>query len=307
MIDPIIFSVKIFGLTLSLHWYGVFVALGIGVAAWLAEKEIRRRGENGEHVWNALLVVIPLGIIGARLWYVANAILGGSRYYLDNPLQIFNIPEGGLHFYGGLLFGAAAILWYIRRYKLDVLLFLDAIAPVTLVGQALARPANFINQELYGQPTSLPWGISIDAAHRISPYNDLSLYPVDTTLFHPTFAYEMLWNFLAAGLLLWLSRRFNDKIKPGVIFYGWLVLAGIGRAMIETFRPDQPRFLRTDLTYTRLVALIMFALGVFLLLVRYGIIRLPFLKPGPDKYRILPEQVLPVVEAEKTQTDADPN
>jgi phosphatidylglycerol:prolipoprotein diacylglycerol transferase len=286
MINPVIFSVKILGLTLTLHWYGVFVALGIFVAAWLAEKEVVRRGEKADHVWNALLLIIPLGIIGARLWYVANATLGGNSYYLQNPLQIFNLPEGGLHFYGGLLFGAAAIIWYIWRNKLDIWLFLDSAAPVTLIGQAVARPANFINQELYGQPTDLPWGIPIESAHRIPPYNNLAQYPLETTRFHPTFAYEIIWNVLAGGLLLWAGRRFKDRLKPGTLFYAWLILAGIGRALIETFRPDQPRIPGTDLSYTRLIALLMIAVGGFMMLVRYEIVRLPFLKPGPESYHI---------------------
>lgn len=285
MIDPVIFSVKVFGITLTLHWYGVFIALGIFVAAWLAEKEVTRRGEKGDHVWNALLLVIPLGIIGSRLWYVANATLGGNRYYLENPLQILNLPEGGLHFYGGLLFGALAVIWYIWRNRLDVWLFLDAAAPVTLVGQAVARPANFINQELYGQPTELPWGIPIEPVHRIPPYNNLTEFPFDTTRFHPTFAYEILWNLFAAGVLLWAARRFKDMIKPGSVFYAWLILAGIGRVIIEAFRPDQPRFAGTDLTYTRLVAIIMAIIGGVMLLIRYEVIRIPFIKPGPEKYR----------------------
>lgn len=297
MIDPVIFSIEIFGLHLTLHWYGVFVALGIFVAAWLAEKEVVRLGEKAEHVWNALLLVIPVGIIGSRLWYVANATVGGSRYYIENPLQIFNIPEGGLHFYGGLLFGAAAILFYIWRNHLDVWLFLDAVAPVTLIGQAIARPANFINQELYGQPTNLPWGIQIDPAHRIPPYNDLTQYPFETTNFHPTFAYEIIWNFFAAGLLLWAFRRYKDRFKPGAAFYAWLALAGIGRVIIEAFRPDQPRIPGTDLSYTRLVAVLMALIGGVMLLVRYQVIRLSFLRPGPNEYRIPSEQ--PTVTGEE--------
>src|SRR4030065_1356489 len=148
MIDPIIFSIKLFGLTLTLRWYGVLVMLGALVGTWIAEKEVNRRGENGERIWDLMLWVLPAGIVGARLWYIFNTTLGGSRYYLDDPLKIINIPEGGLHFFGGLVFGAIALLLYLNRNKLDVWLFLDAIAPAALIGQAVARPANFINQEL---------------------------------------------------------------------------------------------------------------------------------------------------------------
>ena len=292
MIDPVIFSIKLFGgLTLTLRWYGVLAMLGVMVAAWIAERELQHRGENGEHIWNALIWALPVGVIGARLWYVVNTTLGGNSYYLDNPGQILNIPQGGLHFYGGLLFGAIAMIVYIRRNKLDPWLILDVAAPVTMIGQAIARPANFINQELYGQPTTLPWGIPIEASHRIPPYNDMSLYPASTR-FHPTFAYEMLWNFLTIGLLLWAARRFPEKFKPGAMFGWWLVLAGVGRVWIEFFRPDQPRISGTDISYTTLVSALMALAGVLVLLVRYGYLRLKFAQNWEEKY-LITEQVQP--------------
>ncbi|MBN1452999.1 MAG: prolipoprotein diacylglyceryl transferase [Anaerolineales bacterium] len=285
MIDPVIFSFKIFGINFALRWYGVLVMLGVMVAAWIAEREYTRRGENSEHIWNSLIWALPVGVVGARLWYVANATLGGNSYYMDNPGQILNIPQGGLHFFGGLLFGALAMIFYIRRNNLDPWLLLDVAAPVTMIGQAIARPANFINQELYGQPTTLPWGISIEAQHRIPPYNDMNLYP-DSTRFHPAFAYEMIWNFLAAGLLLWAARHFPEKFKPGAMFSWWLVLAGVGRVIIEAFRPDQPRIPGTDLSYSRLVAGLMALAGVIMLLVRYRYIRLKFAEDWEEEYQI---------------------
>ena len=286
MIDPVIFSFKLFGITFALRWYGVLVMLGVMVAAWIAEREYSRRGENGEHIWNALIWALPVGVVGARLWYVANTTLGGNPYYLNNPGQILNIPQGGLHFFGGLLFGGIAMVIYIRRNNLDPWLLLDVAAPVTMIGQAIARPANFINQELYGQPTSLPWGISIDAQHRIPPYNDMNLYPASTR-FHPTFAYEMIWNFITAGALLWLARRFPEKFKPGAMFSWWLIISGVGRVIIEAFRPDQPRIPGTDLSYSRLIAGLMALAGVVMLLVRYGYIRLKFAENWEEEYRIM--------------------
>jgi phosphatidylglycerol:prolipoprotein diacylglycerol transferase len=184
LINPVIFSREIFGITITLRWYGVLVMLGVMVAAWIAEREYTRRGENGEHIWNSLIWALPVGVVGARLWYVANATLGGNPYYLDNPGQILNIPQGGLHFFGGLLFGAIAMIIYIRRNNLDPWLLLDVAAPVTMIGQAVARPANFINQELYGQPTTLPWGIPIEVQHRILS----TTCALSGARFHPTFA-----------------------------------------------------------------------------------------------------------------------
>lgn len=284
MIDPVIFSFQIGGFQFALRWYGVLVMLGVVVAGWFAGREVTYRGEDGDSIWDALLWTLPPGIIGARLWYVVNATLGGNSYYLDNPIQILNIPQGGLHFYGGLLFGAAAMVYYLRKNRKDVWLFLDAIAPATLLGQALARPANFINQELYGQPTTLPWGIPIDATHRLGIYQDLTKFPLETTRFHPTFAYEMIWNFLAFALIIYISHRFVSRMKPGAVFFGWLALAGIGRFLIEFFRPDQPLIGTTGITTTQLVALLMAIAGLVLLAFRYGRLRLP-LPAMPEKYK----------------------
>jgi len=294
MIDPVIFTFKLFIWTVTLRWYGVLVMFGAVVGAWLAEKEIRRRGENGEAIWDAMVWVLPLGIIGARLWYVVNNILGGSTYYTDTPAKIINIPEGGLHFFGGLLFGAVALYFFLKKNGMDFWLFLDSIAPAVLIGQALARPANFINQELYGQPTKLPWGIAIDAGHRLAQYADLSLFPVAATRFHPTFAYEMLLNIPLALLLIWVSRQYADKMKPGAVFSGWLVFAGLARAFIEFFRPDQPHIGNSFVTYSMFVSLLMAVTGVVMLLVRYGKLQLAFAKDWEEEYKIKPVEVDPL-------------
>lgn len=286
MIDPIIFSFKLFNFEVILRWYGVLVMLGAVAGAMWAEREIRRRGENGEVIWDALIWVLPAGILGARLWYVVNNILGGSTYYTDNPAKILNIPEGGLHFFGGLLFGVIALSIFLKRSGKDMWLFLDAIAPATLLGQALARPANFINQELYGQPTQLPWGISIEADHRLAAYSDLSLFPVETTRFHPTFAYEMILNFLIVLFLWWLSRRYEKQLKPGALFSAWLMLAGLSRTFIEFFRPDQPRIGESFVSYTMVISFLMAVTGVVMLLVRYGRLKLAIAEGWEDEYQI---------------------
>ncbi len=287
MIDPVIFSFDIGSMTFALRWYGVLVMLGALAGTWLAAQEIKRRGEDEEYLWDAIIILLPVGILGARLWYVANATLGGNSYYMQNPGQILNIPQGGLHFYGGMVFGAIALYWYARKYKLDLWLLLDSLAPAALVGQAIARPANFINQELYGQPTTLPWGISIDASHRLSQYSDMSIFP-DSTRFHPAFAYEMVWNFLAAGVIIWYLRRNPEKDKPGTGFALWLLLAGVGRVWLEIFRPDQPRIPGTNTSITTLVAAVMTLVGMILLLIRYKIIKVPFAEKWAEKYQIAP-------------------
>ena len=200
MIDPVIFTIGNF----SLRWYGVIVMVGVIVGSLFIERELKRHGENSDRIWDALIWVVPVGIIGARLWYVLNDILGGNRLYLEDPSKIYKVWEGGLHIYGAILLGAVVLLLYLRKNQLDAWLFLDAAGPAILIGQAIGRVANFINQELYGPPTTLPWGIPIDSVHRLREFANLPA----STRFHPTFAYEMLWNFAAAGFLIWLSRRY---------------------------------------------------------------------------------------------------
>jgi phosphatidylglycerol:prolipoprotein diacylglycerol transferase len=286
MIDPVIFTIRLFGMEFPLRWYGVIVMTGVIVGSLIVEREIRRRGENGDRIWDALIWVLPIGILGARLWFVLNATLGGNRFYIENPGSIIRIWEGGLHIFGGFLLGAAALLWYLRQNKLDPWLFLDSAGPAVLIGQGIGRIANFINQELYGPPTTLPWGIPISAEHRLTQYRDLNLFPVETTRFHPTFAYEMLWNFTAAGLLLWLSRRYEKDLKPGALFAGWLVLAGVGRVIIEFFRPDQPKIPDLGISYTSIFAALMAIVGAVLLMARYKAINLSFAENWEEEYRI---------------------
>jgi len=288
MIDPVIFTINIGEFSFSLYWYGVLVMLGVAIAAWLAAVEFKRRGQDPDYVWDSLLWVLPAGIIGARLWYVANATLGGDMRYVQDPLAIINLRQGGLHYFGAILFGAIAFYFYAKKMGLDFWLAVDSFSPGLLLGQAIARPANFINQELYGQPTNLPWGIPIDAQHRMKPWDDLAQFPLETTRFHPTFAYEILWNMLSVGILLVLARKFKDKMKPGVIFGSWLILAGLGRNIIEFFRPDQPTFPGTAFSYSRFVAILMMLAGALLILIKYRVIKVKFISPGKDEYEIAP-------------------
>jgi len=280
MIDPVIFTIGNF----SLRWYGVIVMTGVIVGSILVERKLKEHGENSDTIWDALVWVLPIGIIGARLWYVLNATIGGSTAYTNNPAEIFYIWHGGLHIFGGFVFGGATLLVYLNKNKLDPWLFLDAAGPAMLAGQAIGRIANFINQELYGPPTTLPWGISISSEHRLPQFASLP----DSTHFHPTFAYEMIWNFASAGLLLWLSRRYKDEIKPGTLFAGWLLLAGTGRAWIELFRPDQPKIGDSIVSYSMVVSALMAIGGAVMLMARYKAINLRTAENWEDEYKIAP-------------------
>ena len=284
--NPIIFTLHIGTFTFAPRWYGIIVMFGTLVGAGLASYEVRRRGGNGERVWDMLLWLVPAGVVGGRLGFVVISTLGGNDYYIKNPIQILNVPAGGLHIFGGLLLGAITLFFYARRYKLDLWLYLDAIGPAALVGQALARPANFINQELYGPPTTLPWGIPIDAQYRIGVYQNLGLYPLATTRFHPDFAYEMIWNLVIAALLLWAARHYAEQLKPGAIWFAWLFFASFGRFWLEFLRTDQPRVSGSWISYTQIATRCMMACGAVFFLARMGVFRLPFMQ-WHEQYQVV--------------------
>jgi phosphatidylglycerol:prolipoprotein diacylglycerol transferase len=148
---------------------------------------------------------------------------------------------------------------------------------------------------LYGPPTTLPWGISIEAEHRLAPWNDLAKFPVETTRFHPTFAYEMIWNLIMAGLLIYLITRKGDQLRTGVIAALSLIAAGIGRAWIELFfRPDQPHFFNLPVSTSFLLSVIFALVGLFILLVKTEKISVSFMQPGSTGYLKRPVRRPPV-------------
>ena len=288
MIDPIIFTFDLFGITLTLRWYGVLAMVGLLVGATIADREIKRRGGDSEKLWDALVWLAIAGVAGARLWYVVNDILSGSVYFVEQPIRALYISEGGLHIYGAVVAGLITAYFYCKKVGFDFRLLLDAAAPGMLVGQAIGRISNFINQELYGPPTDLPWGVPISAAHRYQPWRDLAQFPEDTTRFHPTFFYEALWNLVGAGLMLWLGRRYARQLKPGVIFALWLIWAGLGRCFLEVFgfRPDQRPIAGLGVSISGLVAGLMALAGAVYLLAKYQVIKLPFVSPKPTTYKV---------------------
>ncbi|MFQ5610516.1 MAG: prolipoprotein diacylglyceryl transferase [Anaerolineae bacterium] len=236
--DPIIFHIG----PLALRWYGILIVTGAIAAAYVATFEANRRRENPDHVWNALIWVLIAGIVGARLYHVFSTPQGTNRnlsYYLENPVDILKIWEGGLGIYGAVLGGVLAIWIYARRNNLSIWRWLDIAAPGVLLAQAIGRWGNFFNQELYGPPTTLPWGIPItNALQRIPPYDDLTLYPLDATRFHPTFLYESTWNFVWFLILMWGIRRFRARLRDGDVISLYLIIYPLGRIIVESFRPD---------------------------------------------------------------------
>jgi phosphatidylglycerol:prolipoprotein diacylglycerol transferase len=225
----------------GVHWYGVLIVAGILLGAVYAARRVRADGGNPDHVWNGLIAAIVLAIIGARLYHVFSEPEGGAvgwSYYREHPVEIFKVWQGGLGIYGAIAGGVLGVVIYAWWAKLRPLQWLDYGAPGLILGQAIGRWGNFINQELYGPPTgSSWWGLIIDPEHRIIPYNDLTTYPPDT-LFHPTFLYESLWCLLAFIALALIARKLKDRLLPGDILLGYIIGYPLGRFFIEFLRPD---------------------------------------------------------------------
>jgi phosphatidylglycerol:prolipoprotein diacylglycerol transferase len=221
-----IFGVKI-------YFYALIIIAGALLAAVLASKEAKRRGFNTDIVWDLLPWLLMAGIIGARIWHVLTPdetlLIDGKNPYFLRPLEIFNIRNGGLGIPGAVMAGALALWIYTRKKKLNFLTWADIIAPGLALGQAIGRWGNFFNQEVYGKPTNLPWGIKIDLAHRLPGFENVERY-------HPTFFYEFLWNLLNMFVLLWVARKFKEKLKPGDIFFLYLIIYSFGRFMLEFIR-----------------------------------------------------------------------
>lgn len=225
---------------LALRWYGVLMMSAILTGAYVAGREVERQGHDSNTIWDMLLWVLIPALIGARLYYVfiqAPRGPAGLDFYLANPVEILKIWKGGIHIFGAFIFGGIALWLFVRRQGLPLLVYLDAVALGLPLAQAIGRLGNFINQELYGPPTTLPWGLRIEQQNRVPPYNDLLAYP-DTTRFHPLFLYEALWNLVGFALIFWISRRFANRLKSGDILLMYLIWYPLGRFFIEFLRTD---------------------------------------------------------------------
>jgi len=266
-VEPIIFQAGPF----ALRWYGLFLVAGMMIATWMASRHVARKGYDGEKVWDLLVWVLIPGLIGARLYYVfiqsPRGPEGFGRFMAD-PITIFQIWTGGIHIYGAFILGGLALLLYTRWQKLNLPLYLDALGIGIPLGQAIGRWANFINQELYGPPTTLPWGLRIDAAHRIAPYHDLALFPEEAR-FHPLFLYESLWNFIGFGLIFWISRRFEKELRPGDLFLCYLIWYPLGRFFIEFIRTDSWFFPGTPFNVVHLLSAISVVIAALVLYLRH--------------------------------------
>jgi phosphatidylglycerol:prolipoprotein diacylglycerol transferase len=226
-----------FHTSFHIYFYGILIMAGVVAAAFLGQAEAKRRGINPDYIWDALFWVVLAGIIGARLWHIftppPSMVEQGitTKWYLTHPLDMLNIRNGGLGIPGAIIGGALAMWFYCRRKKITFLSMVDTVIPGVALAQGIGRWGNFFNQELYGKPTNLPWKIYIDPAHRVPGYQN-------NDYFHPLFLYESLWNILNMAILLWMGRRFEKWLKPGDLFYVYMIMYSIGRFSLDFLRLD---------------------------------------------------------------------
>ncbi|WP_342384277.1 prolipoprotein diacylglyceryl transferase [Agrococcus sp. KRD186] len=296
------FLLRFVGPSWGIQTYALCILAGIVIATLLTGYRLRQRGVDAGYVIDIAVWAVLLGIAAARLFHVLthpDDYFGVGR----DPMTAFYIWEGGIAIFGALIGGAVGIWIGCRTTGVRFTTFVDALAPGLLLAQAFGRFGNWFNHELFGQPTDLPWGLEIEATNPAFP---VGLPP--ETLFHPTFAYEIVWNVLGAALLLWLDRK--RDMQWGRLIALYLIWYGLGRSVFETIRLD-PSELLLGIRTNVWMAFLAIAVGVVVWVVQTR--RHPGLEPSPwqpgrepgaeegvdsDVYTELPET--------RTQDEAEP-
>lgn len=243
---------------LELRAYGLLIAVGVFVAVWIWGKRLSRAGIGGsDEATSVALWAVPAGVIGARLYHVATE----WDRFSDRPGDIIKVWEGGLGIPGGMFLGIVVGVIMIRRQSMPVPMALWAVAPALPVAQAIGRWGNWFNQELFGGPTTLPWGLEVD------PVKALAAGYMPDTLFHPTFLYESLWNLALAAVLVVIGRRWQNKRYPERLLAVYVLGYGIGRLWIEGLRID-PTKEGAGLRLNQWMAIVLIVAGIAYLAVR---------------------------------------
>jgi phosphatidylglycerol---prolipoprotein diacylglyceryl transferase len=234
--SPIAFSIG----PLAVHWYGIAYAFGLAAAYLVISREARWRGLNVGLLPNGMIVVAIAALIGGRLYHVIDQ----WQLYKDDLLRIVLPPYSGLGVYGGIIAGVAVAYGYARWKRQPFLAWADAVAPGLFVMQAIARWGNFFNQELYGSPTNLPWGIAIQCQYRTQGYPCPPGSDPAATLgqhFQPMFLYESLSGLVGAIVLIWIARRFADRLRTGDLLLVFFIWYGAVRFAVESLKADNWR------------------------------------------------------------------
>ena len=248
--SPIIFEVGPF----ALRYYGLFIALGIALGTWITSRELERKGYDGALALDSLFFIVPPGFVGARIYHV---VTDWDLYSSDPFPGVFAVWNGGLGIYGAVIGGFLGVLIFGWFRGISPLVFADAAVPGLILAQAVGRWGNYFNQELFGRPSNLPWAI------RIAPENRPVSF-ADAESFHPTFLYESIWNVLIFFTLLWVARRFSDRLKAGDMVLLYVSLYSVGRFFVESLRID-PAFIIGDSIRGNLFVSSVLALGFALI------------------------------------------
>ena len=253
--------------SLRIHAYALCILLGIIAGLWLTSVRWSKRGAPEGSVWDIAIWAIPFGIIGGRLYHVVSSPDAYFGPGFDGTGDLSLIPQlqrGGLGIWGAVLLGAVGAWIGCRKAGVKLSAFLDAAAPGLLLAQAIGRWGNYFNQELFGGPTTLPWGLQIDADNPNFPPGMAA-----ETLFHPTFLYESLWNLAGVGILLLLDRKF--RFRRGRLFCLYAIYYTLGRVWIEAMRIDDAELINLFGITTRLnvwtsIFVLLGALAAFIIL-----------------------------------------
>lgn len=244
---------------LRIHIYALCILAGIGLATWITDARLVKRGAERGVVLDIILWAVPLGIIGARFYHV---FTHPAEYFYEGAdlMKIFYIWEGGNAIFGSLLGGAVGAWIGCKQTGIRFWSFADALAPAMLIAQATGRLGNYFNHELFGQPTTLPWGLEIES---INPAFPAGL--PEGTLFHPMFLYEIVWNLLGVFVILLLERKIY--LRWGKAFGVYLIWYGLGRSVLETYRLD-PSETFLSIRSNVWAALIAIVVGIVIILVQ---------------------------------------
>ena len=210
---------------IPLHAYGLMLAIGVLVATKVAETRWTRTGHDASDFNGVVVPVVIAGVIGARIYH----LFTGYSWSSGGVIGAFEIWKGGLSIWGAVLGGMMAVLVMSRRRGIDGIALMDAIAPGVVLAQAIGRWGNYFNQELFGRPTTLPWGLKIDVAHRPAGFEH-------SATFHPTFLYESLWCLFVFGTILFVER--TRGLKRGQAFALYIAMYTFGRIWFEALRID---------------------------------------------------------------------
>lgn len=228
-----------FGPVIYFRFYGILIMVGAIVGSVVARRLLREEApkKDPDLMWDALLWALVFGIIGARIYHVltpSKSLLDlgiDTHYYLTHPLDILRTWRGGLGMPGAIVGGAFGLWLFARRNGINPLLIFDVSAVGVPLGHAIGRWGNYINNELYGPPTDLPWGIYIRPENRLADYAAFER-------FHPLFLYEALWNLASFGVLYWLWKNRRDDLMRGDLLLLYLIAYPVGRFLLEFLRID---------------------------------------------------------------------